>query len=98
MQRFLVEVTLPEAVAADRIAAAVRSIGSHFATHADWRRRDGVCTGSMIVEAANRWGAFGVVPPGMRAQAHIYRLESVSTAPGPTGLGVSRMQPYATAA
>ena len=56
MQKYLVKVTLPEAIAAKRIADSVRSIGSHFATHAAWRRKAGVCTGMMVVEAADRSG------------------------------------------
>ena len=72
MQKYLVKVTLPEAIAAKRIADSVRSIGSHFATHAAWRRKAGVCTGMMVVEAADRWGALGIVPPGMRGDTHVF--------------------------
>ena len=84
MQRYLVEVTLPEAIAAKRIADSVRSIGSHFATHAAWRRKAGVCTGTMVVEAADRWGALGIVPPGMRADTHVFDalLSEAGASPG----------------
>ena len=72
MDKYLVEVTLPEAIAVKRIADSVRSIGSHFATHAAWRRKAGLCTGMMVVEAADRSGALGIVPPGMRADTHVF--------------------------
>lgn len=75
MHRYLLEVALPEAIAPERITASVRSIGSHFASHADWRLTDGLCTGSMIVETADEQDALAIVPPGMRAAAHIHRLE-----------------------
>jgi len=77
MPRYLVEVSQAEKVAAKKIAQSVRSIGSHFATHADWHRKDGVCTGTMLVEAADRWGALGIVPPGMRAAARVFQLDAV---------------------
>ena len=57
MPRYLVQVSQPEAIAAKRISDSVRSIGSHFATHADWQRQAGRCTGSMVIEAADSWGA-----------------------------------------
>ena len=77
MPRYLLEVSQPEDVAARRIDQAVRGIGSHFATHADWHRKDGVCTGTMVIEAQDRTRALGVVPPGMRAAARIFQLETV---------------------
>lgn len=73
MPRYLVEVSQPEEVAARRIEQSIRSLGSHFATHADWRRRDGVCTGTMVIEAADSSGALGIVPPAMRAEAGVFR-------------------------
>jgi hypothetical protein len=78
MPRFLVEVPQPSnALARRRMKDLVRTMGSHFVTHADWRRRQGVCTGTVIVEADDKSGAVGVVPPGMRSDAHVYRLEAV---------------------
>ncbi len=85
MQKYLVKVALPEAIAAKRIADSVRSIGSHFATHAAWRRKAGVCTGTMLVEAADRWGALGIVPPGMRADTHVFDAVRPRQALLPTG-------------
>jgi hypothetical protein len=54
-------------------------MGSHFATHADWRRGKGVYSGSMIVETADERSALSIVPPGMRRYAHISQLEQVET-------------------
>lgn len=81
MPRFLVEVSEPQAVASRRIARSVNTLGSHFATHADWRHRDGVSTGSMIVEATDRRGALGIVPPALRPDARILPLEAIAVAP-----------------
>lgn len=74
MGKYLVEVSQPEQVAAKRISRSIRSIGSHFATHADWRHHNGVSTGTMVVEAGDRWGALGVVPPALRSGAKIFEL------------------------
>ena len=77
MSRFLVKVTQrSSATAYRRIDHSVRTLGSHFATHADWQRKNGACTGSMIVEAEDRWKALGVVPPGMRSDAHVFLLKA----------------------
>jgi hypothetical protein len=77
MSRFLVEVRQQPAISAHkRIKDSVRMLGSHFATHAQWSRKDGVCTGAMIIEAADRWRALGVVPPNMRADARVFSLEA----------------------
>lgn len=77
MPRYLIEVSQPAAIAAKRIADSVRTLGSHFATHADWRQEtDGISTGSLVVDANDRRRALGVVPPGLRSDARIFRLES----------------------
>ena len=94
MARYLIEVSQPEQVAVTRISQSVRAIGSHFATHADWRQQDGVSIGTLVVEADDRYRALGVVPPGMRSSAKIFKLE-------PAGFGVSGRQdssPHAYAA
>lgn len=91
MHRYLVQVSEPEAIAAKRISHSIGTLGSHFATHADWRRKDGVSTGTLIVEADDRWGALGVIPPAMRRDAQIFQLVpagsavavAVSTSNGP---------------
>ncbi len=98
MPRYIVKVSQPEAVAAKRIADAIRTIGSHFATHADWRRKNDLRIGSLVVEANVMWDAVGVVPPNMRAQAAVFLLEPVTARverATPSGLA---LQPIAVAA
>lgn len=81
MARFLVEVSRqPVALAEQRIRESVSALGSHFATHADWRKRGGLCTGSLVVEADNEAMALGVVPPNMRSHAHVLELETAVAA------------------
>jgi hypothetical protein len=72
MPRYLVEVSEPQAVAIKRINHSVSSLGSHFATHADWHHQDGVSTGTMVVEALDRWGALSIVPPALRGDAKVF--------------------------
>lgn len=78
MPRYLIEVSQSETVAAKRIDQSIRSIGSHFATRADWHHNDGVRVGTMVVEADNRRAALGIVPPAMRPDARIYQVEPLS--------------------
>lgn len=79
MPKFLIEVSQEsDALARKRITDSVHKMGSHFATRADWIRKAGVCTGTMVVETDDKWGALGVVPPNMRSYAHIFQLEPVS--------------------
>ncbi len=81
MTRFLIEVSqASQKLSEKRIGDTVRTIGSHFATHANWIRKDGKCSGTMIVEAHDKWGALGIVPPGLRPDAHIFQLDSVAAA------------------
>jgi hypothetical protein len=80
MPKFLIEVLQEADRFADiRVTNSVRGMGSHFATHADWRRGKGMCRGSMIVETADERSALGVVPPAMRRYAHISQLKQVET-------------------
>jgi len=82
MPTYLIEVSQPAGVAARRIGSSISSIGSHFATHAHWQQRDGMATGTLVVEADDwRW-ALGVVPPNMRLIAKIFRLEAPATEAG----------------
>jgi hypothetical protein len=78
MPRFLVEVSEPQAVASRRINRSVKTLGSHFATHANWRQRDGVAIGTMVVDTADRRGALSIVPPAMRADAQIFQLAAAA--------------------
>ena len=79
MTRFLIEVSeQSDTLARQRIKDAVRTMGSHFAARANWIRRNGICTGTLVVEAEDRRGAFGIVPPNMRSHARIFRLEHLA--------------------
>lgn len=76
MNRFLIEISRKyDGRASRQMDEAIRAMGSHFVTHADWRLSDGFCTGSMIAEVENRNLAAAIVPPCMRAAARIYELE-----------------------
>jgi len=80
MPRFLIEVSQElDGLADRRFTDSIFSMGSHFATHADWRRGKGVCSGSMIVETADEQSALGVVPPSMRRRAHVFRIDQSAT-------------------
>lgn len=78
MARYLVEVSQPVDRAVRRIRATVRAIGSHFATHADWRQRDGRYIGTMVVDVDDWRQALAVVPPAMRGDAHVYELQAMA--------------------
>lgn len=99
MAKYLIKVSQPANVAAGRIAASVRTIGSHFATHATWQQHNGVAIGSLVVEADDRWWAFGIVPPNMRSCAEVVQLEAPSpeAAPCPSFLDRGSV-PYPLAA
>lgn len=98
MSRYLVEVTEPQTVAARRIQHSVSTLGSHFATHADWRHGDGVSTGSMVVDATDRWAALGIVPPALRPDARVVPLEPVTEGVPPYASPRRAMQLTAMAA
>jgi len=77
MVNFLIEVVQESDAAVFRqIDDAVHMTGSHFATHADWARRDGVCKGSMTAELDSRTAALAIIPPNMRAHARITKMAS----------------------
>lgn len=79
MPRFLIEVPQEsEGLAHKRVRESVRSMGSHFATHADWHQKDGRVIGSMIVDTADKWSALGIVPPNMRRHALVSPLEALA--------------------
>jgi len=78
MSNFVVEVSLPEKDARSRIEEAVRAMGSHFATHADWRQNRGRYTGSIVVDAEDGQAALAIVPPGLRAAASAVLLPALA--------------------
>ena len=77
MTNFLIEVSQESDTAAyKQIEDAVHMTGSHFATHANWKRKDGVCTGSMMAELHSRQEAIAIVPPNMRSHARITPIDT----------------------
>ena len=64
MIRYLIEISRRADGRSERqIDEAIRALGSHFVTHADWRVKGGIVVGSMIAEAENSREALALVPP-----------------------------------
>ena len=79
MTRFLIEVSQSDGQkTARQIDEAIRIMGSHFVTHADWRTMEGRFTGSLIAELNDEYAAYAMIPPCMRPFANIYELDPVS--------------------
>ena len=75
MPKFLIEVPHDaETVACAKVVQIFLSTGSHFLTNAEWGCNDGVHSAWMIVEVGSKEEAIGILPPGMRADARIVRL------------------------
>lgn len=75
MARFLIEVPHEaEQLACARIVDVFLKSGSHFLTHADWGCRDGVHKAWIIAEVESKSDAVSLLPPALRAQARIVRL------------------------
>jgi hypothetical protein len=75
MDRYLVQVSHDaDTWACAKVVQVFLGTGSHYLAQADWGCRDGDHTAWMIVEAANRDEARQIVPPQLRAQARIVRL------------------------
>lgn len=98
MPRYILEVSQPQAVAARRIRHAVATLGSHFATHADWRHHNGIATGTMVVEAEDRARALAIVPPPLRPHANVAQLKTEKAAATPHPLPAYPAQPNPIAA
>ena len=76
MPRYLIELSHDdEHEACVRALHAIQQYGSHFVTHADWGCRDGVHSGWLVAECDNRAQALGMVPPEMRGEARIAKVE-----------------------
>ena len=76
MTKYIIEVSLPEKVAAKRISQSIRAFGSHFATRADWAHTEVTSSGTLVVDADDRRSIFNVIPPNMRSSARIVELDS----------------------
>jgi hypothetical protein len=79
MARFLLEVPHEEEIVACAKAVQVLlTSGSHFLTHADWGCKDGDHRAWIIVDVDSRDEARGLLPPNVRAQARIVKLNKFS--------------------
>ena len=75
MARFLIEVPHePELVACARAIEILLQTGSHFLTHADLGCTDGEHKAWIIAEATGKEEARIILPPSMRPQAKIVKL------------------------
>jgi hypothetical protein len=79
MARFLIEVPHEaEPVACARAVQIFLNTGSHFLTHADWGCMDGEHKAWFIAEVENKDEARSILPPAVRPQAKITRLNYFS--------------------
>ena len=75
--RFLIEVPHdPTPVACARVVDVFLSSGSHYLSQADWGCRDGEHKSWFTVEVDSKEEARRILPPALRAQAHIVQLNS----------------------
>ena len=75
MARFLIESPHdPERIACARVVEIFLKTGSHFLTHADWGCLDGDHKAWIIAEVDSKEEARSILPPAMRSQAKIVRL------------------------
>jgi hypothetical protein len=75
MARFLIEVPHePETVACARAIQILLTSGSHFLTHADWGCMDSDHKAWIIVEVASKEEARSILPPSLRSEARIVKL------------------------
>ncbi|HMU62479.1 MAG TPA: hypothetical protein PKA66_11905 [Gemmatimonadales bacterium] len=77
MARFLIEVPHDDtAQACIRAIEAFHRTGSHFLTHADWGCQDGDHRAWVIVEVGTHEEASNVIPPTLRPQAKVVKLNA----------------------
>ena len=73
--RFLIEVSHdPTPAACARVVDVFLTSGSHYLSHADWGCRDGEHKSWITVEVDSKEDARRILPPALRAQAHIVQL------------------------
>ena len=76
MARFLIEVPHEsEAAGCVRAVQIFLNTGSHFLTHADWGCTDGEHKAWIIAELDSKQEARSILPPNLRTQAKIVRLD-----------------------
>lgn len=79
MARFLIEVPHdPEYIACARVVQIFLKSGSHFLTHADWGCQDGEHKAWIIADVEDKDEACRIVPPALRSQARVTRLNYFS--------------------
>lgn len=77
MDKYLVEVPHDsEPLACAKVVRAFLSTGSHYLANADWGCLDGDHSAWMIVDAATKEEARQIVPPGLRGNARVVRLNA----------------------
>jgi hypothetical protein len=77
MARFLIEVPHEaEPAACLRAVETFLRTGSHFLTHADWGCMDGDHRSWILVELESKDEALGIIPPALRTQVKIVRLNA----------------------
>ena len=75
MPRFLIEVPHEaEQMACARTVQIFLHTGSHFLTHADWGCQDGEHKAWFIARVEDKDEARSIVPPALRRQAKVTRL------------------------
>ena len=75
MAKFLIEVPhSAEVGACARVVQIFLKTGSHFLTHADWGCMDGEHKAWIVADVENKEEACSIVPPALRSQAKIIRL------------------------
>jgi hypothetical protein len=75
MAKYLIEVPHEEeTVACARVVKIFLETGSHYLTHAEWGCCDGDHRAWMIVDAESREEARAIVPPPIRDEARVVKL------------------------
>lgn len=79
MARFLIEVPhAADSVACGQAVQIFMDTGSHFMTHADFGCADGEHKGWLTVDVETKEEALRILPPALRAQARVVRLNKFS--------------------
>lgn len=81
MPRYLIQLThSDERVACIRALRAIEQYGSHLVTHMEWGCKDGVHSGWAMGECEDRQEALLMVPPEMRQEARVVRIDKFTPA------------------